>query len=290
MPMIVDPSAPLIEPPERVTSPDGYLTAIIDTTWAGVVLSYDATDGPSPDTIRRVRIVRQDPGAREAVPVRSADPAWALDGVGTAYDHEAPLGVAVVYTATPLYADGTAGEPSALAVTVPAPPPGPRDVWVKSLDEPGLSAQVTVTSWPELSWAARIDSAAVQGSAFPVTSQDVYAAPASTITIDAEGDQIEVLQQLLITPGVRLLQTRPDYHRPDQFVLLSDVQQAMDSTPTEPRTYQAALAPVGRPATAGQPMRMPGWSYDELARRFATSNAAVASYSTWASLSTDGAA
>ncbi|MFJ8755688.1 hypothetical protein [Streptomyces cyaneofuscatus] len=287
MPMIVDPGAPMVEVPARVTSPDGYLAAVVDEQWAGVVLAYNAAT-PGAADIRRVRIVRQDPGGRPAVPVRSADPAWAIGGVGTAYDDEAPLGVAVVYTATAVYANGSTGPTSALAVTVPAPPSGPRDVWIKSLDDPGMSVQATVTSWPDLTWEARIDSAAVQGSAYPVTSQDVYAAAGSTITIDAEGEQIEALLQLLVTPGVRLIQTRPDYHRPDQYVLLSDVQQAMDSTPTEARSYQATVMQVGRPGTAGQPMRMPGWSYDRLAGRFATSDAAVSSYSSWASLSTDG--
>ncbi|MZF56951.1 hypothetical protein GTX53_24485 [Streptomyces sp. SID5594] len=250
--------------------------------------SVRVTALPGAAAVRHVRVVRQDPGARAPVPVRSADPAWAIGGVGAAYDHEAPLGVAVIYTATPVYVDGTTGPTSALAVTVPAPPPGPGDVWIKSVDDPGLSVRATVTSWPELSWEARLDSAAVQGSPYPTASQDVYTAAASTITIDAEGDQIEALVQLLTTPGVRLIQTRPDYHRPDQYVLLSGVQQAIDTIPTEARSYQAALTQVGRPATAGQPMRMPGWSYDHLPVRFATSDAVVGSYSSWASLSTDG--
>ncbi|MGW2090369.1 hypothetical protein [Streptomyces sp. NPDC001880] len=291
MPMIVDPDAPLITPPERVTSPDGYFAAVMDEPWAGVVLSYNGTTPPAlPDAsaVRKVRIVRQDPGATSPVPVRSADPAWAIGGVGTAYDHEAPLGVAVVYTATPVYEDGSTGPASSLAVTAPAPTSWSRDVWIKSLDEPGLSALVTVRSWPDLTWSARIDSAAVEGSAYPVASQDVYAAAESSIVIDAEGPQIEALERLLVTPGVRLIQTRPDYHRPDQYVLLSDVQQVMDSIPTQSRSYQAALTQVDRPDTTGQPMRIPGWSWDLLAERFATWDSVAASYSSWASLSTNG--
>lgn len=243
---------------------------------------------PNAVDVRKVRITRQDPGGGTPVPVRSADPAWAIGGAGTAYDHEAPLGVAVVYTATPIYADGTTGPSSSLAVTVPAPTSQSRDVWIKSVDEPGLSALVTVRSWPDLTWGAQIDSAAVQGSAYPATSQDVYTAAGSSIVIDAEGSQIDALQRLLTTPGVRLIQTRPDYHRPDQYVLLSDVRQVMDSIPTQSRGYEAALTQVARPDTAGQPMRLPAWSYDLLAERFATSDAAVGSFSTWASLSTDG--
>jgi hypothetical protein len=103
MPMIVDPLAPHVTPPEVVTSPDEWLRASIDTTWAGVVLGVDYTAGtPLADVadVMHVRIVRTDPGAAAPVPVRSADTAWAVEGVGAAYDHEAPLGVGVVYTAT----------------------------------------------------------------------------------------------------------------------------------------------------------------------------------------------
>jgi hypothetical protein len=291
MPMIVDLDAPLIEPPETVTSPDGWFTAVVDALWAGVVLGVDYTAGsPLADAadVMRVRIVRQDPGA-SAVPVRSADTAWAIEGVGTAYDHEAPLGVAVVYTATAIYADDTEGPSSSLSMTVPAPDPGPRDVWIKSVDEPGLSARVTVRSWPELTWAARIEQASAEGSRFPIASQDVYTAAASTIVLDAVGSQIETLERLLATPGVRLIQTRPDYHRADQFVLFGDVQQVMDSVPTESRSYQASVMQVARPDTEGQPLRLPAWSWDALAQQFATWDAVAASYPSWASLSVNGA-
>jgi len=293
VPMIVDLSAPQVTPPVQVVSPDGWLAALVDNTWAGVTLSYngEAGDVPLADVadVRQVRIVRQDPGAAAPVPVRSADPAWAIEGAGSAYDHEAPLGVAVVYTATPIYADGSTGPASSLAVTVDAPPVGPGDVWIKNLDTPGLSQRVTVTQWPQLTWAARIDSAAVAGSPYPVASQDVYGAPTSNITLDAENTQIEAVQTLLATPGVLLIQTRPDYHRPDQYVLVGDVQQQVASVPTGSRTYTADLTQVGRPDTAGQPLRMPGWSWDELASRFASWDAVAASYSSWASLAVNGA-
>lgn len=250
--------------------------------------SRRVTTDMNPDSIRKVRITRQDPGTVVPLPVRSGDSAWALGGVGSAYDHEAPLGVAVIYTATPVYADGSTGASSSLAVTVPAPSRGPGDVWIKSIDEPGISARVTVTQWPALSWNARIDTADVAGNPFPAASQDVYGAPASSIAIDAEGSAIETVQRLLTTPGVLLVQTRPDYHRPDQYVLVGNVQQQITSTPTEPRTYTADLTQVGRPDTAGQPMRIPGWSWDELARTFASWDAVEASYESWQSVATNG--
>lgn len=289
--MIVDTSAPHITPPAVVTSPDGWLSAVVDDVWAGVLLGYDAdtTSAPLADVaqVRQVRIERQDPGATSPVPVRSADPAWAIEGVGAAYDHEAPLGVAVVYTATPVYADGSTGPSSSLAVTVPEPAP-PADVWIKSLDEPGLSARVTVTSWPELQWTSRIDSADVAGSPYQATSQDVYASAGSTITMDADGDQIEALRTLLTTPGVRLIQTRTANRRPDQFVLFANPTEAVDANPDGARTFSATVQQVQRPDTAVQPLRIPGWSYDMLAAQYATYDAVAATFSSYLQLATNG--
>lgn len=248
--------------------------------------SRRVTSAISPETIRKVRIVRSDPDGTQR-PVRSADTAWAIEGVGAAYDHEAPLGVAVVYTATAIRADGTLGPQSSVAVTVTEPDP-PADVWIKSLDEPGLSARVTVTSWPQLQWASRIDSADVAGSPYPATSQDVYAAASSDITIDAAGSQIEMLRKLLTTPGVRLLQTRSANRRPDQFVLFGDPAEAVDTTPDGSRTFTASVREVARPDTVGQPMRMPGWSWDALAAAYGSYDAVAATFANYQQLATNG--
>ncbi|MFC8520818.1 hypothetical protein [Streptomyces sp. NPDC057257] len=289
MPMIVDPSAPHITPPTPAVSPDGWLTASVDATYAGVVLGVDyraATPYAQAVNVRKVRIMRTDPD-QAPVPVRSADTAWAIEGVGAAYDHEAPLGVAVVYTATPILADGSTGPSSSVAVTVDEPSP-PADVWIKSLDEPALSARVTVTSWPQLQWAARIDSADVAGSPFPATSQDVYAAATSDITMDADGAQIDVLRKLLTTPGVRLIQTRGVNRRPDQFVLFGDPAEAVDTTPDGSRSFTAGVRQVARPDTAGQPMRMPGWSWDILAANYGSYDAVAATFANYQQLATNG--
>ncbi|MCC9154912.1 hypothetical protein LZP81_30765 [Streptomyces parvulus] len=249
--------------------------------------SVRITAAPDVADIRKVRITRQDPGAPAPVPVRSADPAWAIEGVGPAYDHEPPLGVTVIYTATPLYADGSAGPSSSLAVTMPEPG-RPADVWIKSLDDPGLSARVTVISWPQLQWASRIDQGDIAGSPYPATSQDVYAAAASEITIDADGDEIEKLRKLLVTPGVRLIQTRPAAHRPDQFVLFANPGEAVDADPDGSRTFTAAVQEVGRPSTAAQPLRIPGWSYDALAAAYGTYDAVSATFPSYQQLATNG--
>ncbi|MFJ8883601.1 hypothetical protein ACIRJR_09325 [Streptomyces sp. NPDC102402] len=254
--------------------------------------SRRVTTDMAPQDIRRVRIVRQDPGAAAPVPVRSADPAWALEGVGTAYDHEAPLGVAVVYTATPIYADGTTGASSALAVTVPAPLPGePRDVWLKSVDDPSLSLRAVIVGKPEASAVGRQDVAEVPGSPYRVVAFDEHAAEAYPLTIDVPPAAVEQVR-LLLRSGVLLLQTRPGYVTlPDAYHVPADITGPISTGRLGASTgyqFSWSVEPVDRPDTAEQPMRMPAWSYEQLAARYATSDAAVASYSSWASLSTDG--
>ncbi|MFJ2629652.1 hypothetical protein ACIO6T_41435 [Streptomyces sp. NPDC087532] len=295
MPLIVDPSAPLVEPPARVTSPDRWLAGVVQPEWAGVVLAVDYRAGtplPAASQVRRVRITRTDPGAAGPVPVRSADPAWALGGVGTAYDHEAPLGVPVVYTAVPVYEDGTTGPSSSLAVTVPAPVPGQvRDLWLKSLDQPSLSLRAMIVGRPEPTSTGRQDTADIPGSPYRVVAFDEHAAETYTVTVDVPPEQVDQVRALLRS-GVLLAQTRPGYVvMPDAYHVPADI---TGPTPTgrlgASGGYQFTwtVEPVDRPATADAPMRMPGWSWDEVARRFATWDAVAASYSSWASLSTNG--
>lgn len=292
MPMIVDPAAPLVEVPARVTSPDGYLAAIVDPVWAGVVLAYDASGLAGAEEIRYVSVVRQDPGGLAPLPVRSGSPAWAIGGVGTAYDHEAPLGVAVVYTAVPLYADGTTGPASSLAVTVPAPAPSdPRDVWLKGLDAPSLSLRAVIVGKPEPSAVGRQDVAEVPGSPYRVVSYDEHAAEAYTLTIDVPPDAVDQVRQLLRS-GVLLLQTRPGYVTlPDAFHVPADITGPLSTGRLgSSGGYQLswAVEPVARPDTTDAPMRIPGWSWDDVAARFASWDAVAASFSSWASLSTNG--
>jgi len=295
MPMIVNPSAPPVSPPTVVTSTDGWLSAAVDTTWAGVYLAVNYADPPGTATpyasaanVHKVRITRLDPGATEAVPVRSADRAWALGGTGRAYDHEAPLGVGVVYSATPLLADGSEGPTSTVALSIPAPV-GWSDVWLKSLDDPGSSLLVHVTEWPTLTWAARTDTAAVLNSPYPSAALDTYSSASSTMKVHVDPENIAGFLALARTPQVLLIQTLPAYHRPDQYAIFGDLSEDIYAQPEHGRIYTVPVTEVDRPDTAGNPLRIPGWSWDHVAAQFATFDAVAASYSSFALLSTNGA-
>ncbi|MGW1587326.1 hypothetical protein [Streptomyces sp. NPDC002386] len=279
-----------------VSAPSDYVDGSLPGgAWEGAANaspSIRVTAVPDVADVMQVRIVRQDPGAAAPVPVRSADPAWAIEGVGTAYDSEAPLGVAVVYTATPVYADGSTGPASSLAVTVPAPEAGEdRDLWIKSVDEPGLSMRVMVVDWSGGSSTARQDTTEIAGSPYMAVAYDTASAEAYQVTVDVGPEDVDQVRELL-RAGVLLAQARPGYLFPDSFHVPGDV---TGPTPTgklgssEGYRFAWTIQPVARPDTAGQPMRLPGWSWDALAERFASWDAVAASYGSWASLSTDGA-
>lgn len=295
MPMIVDPSAPQITPPDTITSPDGWLTAVIDDLWAGVYLAvnYQGGDTPLEDAalVRKVEITRQDPGAAAPVGVRSGNLAWALEGVGQAYDHEAPLGVAVVYMARPQYADGTWGPESALGLTVPAPLPAqPKDLWLKSLETPGLSLRVMYGPAQGTTSTARQDTTSRTGTPYTAVAYDTAAAPSETVSVDVLTEDIEQFR-LMIRSGVLLAQVRPGYQIPDRFFVPGDVSEKptgkLGSTGGYTVTFD--IVPIERPDSAGQPMRAPAWSYDILAASFATYDAVTSSYATYAALATNGA-
>lgn len=294
MPMIVDPSAPHVTPPERVTSPDGWLAGIVDAPWAGVVLSVNYTAGTALATaadVRQVRLTRTDPGAGGPVPVRSGDAAWAIEGVGTAYDTEAPLGVAVIYSATAVYADGSTGPTSSLSVTVPAPLAGDDDdLWIKSLDEPGLSTRCMVVDWPGATSTARQDAVDIAGSPYRALAYDTHGTEVMAVTVDVPPERVERMRELLRS-GVLLAQVRPGYLTPDRYFVPGDI---TGPTPTgrigssEGYRFAFTVEPIARPDTAGQPMRLPSWSWDALAELLASWDTVAASYATWASLSTNG--
>lgn len=295
MPLIVDPSAPQITPPDTITSPDGWLTAVIDDQWAGVYLAVDYQGGTTPladaALVRKVQITRQDPGADAPVGVRSGNLAWAIEGVGQAYDHEAPLGAAVAYTARPQYADGTWGPDSSLGLVVPAPLPAqPKDLWLKSLETPGLSLRVMLGTPQGTTSAARQDTTTRTGTPFTAVAYDTASAPVETVSVDVLTEDIEQFRKM-IRSGVLLAQVRPGYQIPDRFFVPGDVAEKptgkLGSTGGYTVTFD--IAPIERPDSVGQPMRAPAWSYDAMAAQFASYDAVAVSYPTYAALATNGA-
>lgn len=262
--------------------------------WEGAAhasTSLRVTAVPSVGNIRKVSITRQDPDQDAPVGVRSGDLAWAIEGVGEAYDHEAPLGVAVAYMARPQYADGTWGPESSLGLVVPAPTVGQtKDLWLKSLETPGLSMRVMLMAPQGTTSTGRTESAARTGSPYTAVAYDTAAAPSETVSVDVLSSEITQFRKL-IRSGVLLAQVRPGYQIPDRFFVPVDVSEKptgkLGSTGGYTVTFD--IAPIERPDSAGQPMRAPAWSYDAVAAAFASYDAVTASYSSYAALATNGA-
>lgn len=264
MSIVIDPDAPPVVPPVEVTSPDGILTARRDDAWAGVVLTADYTGAdPVPG---RVRLVRVGPDGQET-PVRSGDLAWAPGGLAVAYDHEAPLGVPVTWYAYPVAADGTLGTRSqGAALTIPEPD-APRDVWLKSVNDPATSLRVLVTSWPTQEYAARQQRLDILGAASPVIGIDTWSLGSGDVQILTESlDERIALLGLLTSGSVLLAQTRGAYGRPDAYMVPGAPSEQMIGAATDPgRLWTVTMTSVDRPPTLDAGLRIPGRSYADTA-------------------------
>lgn len=270
MPIIIDPSLPEPTPPTVVTGPDGVLTATVDAANAGVLLVADFTAmSPQPT---RARFYRNNPDGTTVL-VRSGDPARAPGGTAVAYDDEAPLGVGVSWYAAPMAtADSVEGAPcDAVALEVPAPAGGVNDpgTWAKCLDDPNLSRQIKVQSWPEFDYDQGVASTRPLGSSFPVADLTYPGGSATgTLTVLVADEAEETAVRAVFASGVVLTQSRPDYNRADRYWLATGVKVSRIS-PRVQVTYRSLavdLQQVDRPDTAGQKLRIPGRSYaDRLA-------------------------
>lgn len=216
-----------------------------------------------------VRFIRTNPDGSQ-VAVRSGDVALAPGRIAVAYDHEAPLGVGVGWHAVPVLG-GVEGEPSdGVTLSVPAPE-WPLDLWLKSLEDPGLSLRVQVEEWAELATSAQASTVQALDGKYPQVNFRTRTATTSTITVITE--DLVTLEQMraLIDSGLLLVQTRAEYGRPDQFVLPGGVSEVMTAKAYHPtRRWQLELTEVQRPSTTGQRLRVIGRSYQDRLEAFPT--------------------
>lgn len=176
-------------------------------------------------------------------------------------------------------------------MTVPAPEPGDdRDLWIKSLDDPGLSVRVMIVEWSGATSAGRQDAVDIAGSPYRQLAYDEHGAEVVQVTVDVPPELVGQMRALLRS-GALLAQVRPGYLQPDAYFVPGDI---TGPAPTgrlgssEGYRFGFTVEPLARPDTIGQPLRIPGWSWDDVAARYATWDAIAASYSSWASLSTNG--
>lgn len=260
MPIVIDPGFTWPPPPETTTSSDGRLQARV--TDAGVLLRADMRgDAIRPD---RVRFVRGDGSL-----VRSGDPAMSPGGVALAFDHEAAPGEVAMYYAVPLDRHlRQAGEPtSALAVTMVEPIP-PRDLWIKSPESPMLSMRVIPEKWPEMTFESQSQQLSVPGARLGVSALGVREGGAGTLEIVTESHDEEDRLFALLDSGVVLLQTRAEWHFRPAYVLPGSLSTVKSTTRSEVMRHSVEVREARRPPTADVPLRVPGYSWADVERRY----------------------
>lgn len=277
MPMIINPSAVPLPAPLSDVSSDGFLTVTQDLESGGVLLRAAFPGNP-----QRVLFLR------DGVPVRSGDKAWSSGGVAYAFDHEMPLGEPSTWHAVPYSAAGLAGSPSGSVSLLTPAPAGVRDVWLKSITDPNLSRLVTVVlPVTELTYKARQEFSTVMGNPFPSGSYDVWNAAEGTFTFYAEDAAERIAVQKILTSGILLFQTHPEWDMPDMFIKCGDVvrRRTEDVRRTDKgNLFTVAFTEVDRPATTDSPFFLPGNSWGDLNRNYVSWSHVETSFPNWQSL------
>ena len=269
MPIVVNPG--FVWPPETepVTSPDGHITAIVDPSHAGVLLRANFDDSvpdtpATPGTVAKVRFERQD-----GTVVRSGNPAWAPGGYAHAYDHEATLGGGTLWRAVPIHFDGTEGTPSDY---VGAVIPGLTDgwAWLKPVYDPEKSMLLKVEP-PNLSYDGRVETTSITGAPRPAATWDVLEGFTTQLRSLIREKDVEEKLMALLDEGPVLAQFPACAGLPDFYFIRGklDLEHVhWDGYPW--RRYQWDVTQIDRPDTTDSPLRIPGLSYDTVARDWTT--------------------
>lgn len=267
MPIILGPTPTPPVAPTTATSLDGLLTVTVDAVNGGVLLQADYSAAtPQPYQVRFLR---------EGVPVRSGDTAWAPGGYAIAYDYEMPLGVASSWTAEPIFMSAgvlTAGTPS-LSVAIFSPDIDTiRDFWVKSIPDPALSLRLrSAMPDPGFTTQGRNSLSDIPGSKVQAGSWDVGVnGPVNISFVTVTHTERDDLLTLLDS-GALLVQALNLYGIYDFYAVANGVEQSYMTGAYDPRrVISVSFVPVGRPATVGAPLYVPGQSYDDVAAGYAT--------------------
>ena len=256
MPIVVRPG--FVWPPDEdpVVSPDGILTLVRDQLNGGVLLRADYSADSS---VKQVRFLR------DGEPVRSGDPAWAPGGWAHAYDLEAPLGKGAMWTVVPIRWDGTEG-PASAGVSAQIYPPADGTAWIKSVITPDLSMILPFHA-PDYDFESRVSEFQVPGARAGNATWDRALAGRTTMSLLVDDPATESSLMTLLDSGPLLMQSSAPSGLPQDYFLAGDRKwehQHWDGYPVRKLTF--VVHPIARPATRGSRLRIPGLSYDTVAR------------------------
>lgn len=254
--------------PIPVTSADGILTAVVDTTHAGVLLRarYTGTSPPS-----EVRFWRTTGGERTVV--RSGDPAPAIAGEAHAYDHEPRPGTLHAYTAE---ANGVVSKPAVVQDGWTAP-----GGWLKSAAAPDPPLRVLLAKPLTLSRPSSSGLTTVSGARNPhATVGRRKGVRASMEIIVRSVSDRDRLRDLLDT-GVLLYQEHPTLSDLQLHLLPEDVTESRRGLGADTvYDFTVPFVEVGRPPTRGARLLLPGRSWSQMTAPFTSLAALRAAYPT----------
>ena len=259
-------------------SSDGIVTVVSDLPWAAAKVTIV---WGSIYNVWTTTVVRTNPDG-SSVTLRSGDNTLSPGGSVFCYDFEAPLGVPCTYRAFGYTAAGALTRTSTAAVLASVGTVARQVGWVKSLAVPGLSVDLTVASvTTKRSRSQKVF--AVPGRANPVVWEDVMSGRVGVLTVVAlTAADRGGLRALLTAGGPAHIQFDPALGLADAFVVFADDQE----TPLGPRAaansqFPLSYTEIDRPATAGVPLSIPGWTNDIVLTRYATWAAFDAAFATY---------
>lgn len=215
-------------------------------------------------TTAKVRFERQD-----GTVVRSGNPAWAPGGYAHAYDHEATLGGGTLWRAVPIRFDGTEGEPSEyVGAVIPALTDG--WAWLKPVTDPDKAMLLKVEP-PDLSYDGRVDTTSIAGAPRPAATWDVLEGFTTQLRSLVREKDVEEQLMALLDEGPVLAQFPACAGLPDFYFIRGklDLEHVhWDGWPW--RRYQWDVIQIDCPDTTDSPLRIPGLSYDTVARDWTT--------------------
>lgn len=243
-------------------SPSTDLTAY---SWSGPIGSSTSLATPvRAKLVAKIRFERQDGSL-----VRSGNPAWAPGGYAHAYDHEATLGGGTLWRAVPIHFDGTEGEPSEYVGAV-IPPLSDGWAWLKPVTDPDKAMLLKVEP-PDLSYDGRVDTTSIAGAPRPAATWDVLEGFNTQLRSLVREKNVEEQLMALLDEGPVLAQFPACAGLPDFYFIRGklDLEHVhWDGWPW--RRYQWDVVQIDRPDTTDSPLRIPGLSYDTVARDWTT--------------------
>lgn len=277
MPIVV--SQPVVQTPSGdAQSPDGRIRATVLTGSAGVFIRVDYTslfgqagyEWPNPF---RLTIWKQTPDGVVSQ-VRGAANVSQYGGIFHAYDDEVTFGQVVVYWAeAPTKSGDEIVETDKVSVLTWEPHGGftQPGVWIKNLEDPDLSVPARCLDWSSGSWASRNATADIWGGAAPAVTTDVRKSYNTKMTIlTKDEDEYQALLQA-VNASVVYIVGLERHRRRTGYYLIGDI--APTRVGQASSTYDAwdiALTGMERPKSAGHSLSVPGRSYADRKRSYAT--------------------